>query len=384
MSENAKQALHLHETNQGKWNTSSNVSVTPDTLPLVYTPGVGAVCMEIHRNPDKAAVLTPISNTVAVVTDGTAVLGLGDIGPVAGYPVMEGKCCLFKHFAGINAVPICLNTKSVDEIVRTVKCMAPSFGGINLEDISAPRCFEIENRLSEELDIPVFHDDQHGTAIVVLAGLYNALKVVHKRAQDVRIVILGAGAAGIAIANLLKYADVGKEIVLLDSRGILPNERTDSNPFKKKVCTFTNPRRLKGGLDVAMKDADVFVGVSGPGLLTQEHVRSMNKDAIVFALSNPVPEIMPNEAKKAGARVVATGRSDFPNQLNNAVVFPALFKGLFLSKQKKVTDEIKVRVARSLANMVKRVTEEEIVPGIFDKGLVDLIVDGVCNRKGCL
>jgi malate dehydrogenase (oxaloacetate-decarboxylating) len=303
-------------------------------------------------------------------------LGLGDIGPEAGLPVMEGKAVLFKEFGGVDAFPICLRTKNPDEIVKIVQALEPSFGGINLEDISAPRCFEIEERLKATMSIPVFHDDQHGTAIVVLAGLTNALKIIGKKFEDIKIVIAGAGAAGIACTKILLSRGV-KNIILVDSKGIISRERIDLNDSKKKILEVTNPENVSGGLAEAMQGADVFIGVSSPGIVTEEMVRSMNKDAIVFAMANPTPEIMPDAAKAAGARVVATGRSDYPNQINNVLAFPGVFRGTLDAKAKQITEAMKLAAAEALADYVENPTEEKIIPNPLDKNVAKVVAEAV-------
>ena len=371
------EALKAHAKCRGKLETGLKVKLdTKKDLSLYYTPGVAEPCMEIARDPRLAYKYTSKGNTIAVVTDGTAVLGLGDIGAVAGLPVMEGKCALFKKFAGVDAVPICLDTKDAGEIIAIVKALAPTFGGINLEDISAPRCFEIEETLIRELDIPVFHDDQHGTAIVTLAGVINALKVVGKQAKEVRVVISGAGAAGVAITKLFfKYGF--KDIALQDSQGLIYEGRPDLNDSKKALAKITNRRKIKGDLSEGIRDADIFIGVSKPGVLTTEMVRTMAKDPIVFAMSNPDPEISPKDALKGGARVVATGRSDFPNQINNVLVFPGIFRGALDAGVSKITDEMKIAAAVALAKMVKKPTVDKIIPGVFEKGVSDAVAKAV-------
>ena len=373
-----EKALQLHEEWKGKLRVEAKMKVdSREALSMAYTPGVAEPCKNIHENPEDVYKYTMKGTFVAVVTDGTAVLGLGDIGPEAAMPVMEGKAVLFKEFGGVDAVPICLSTKDPEEIIETVKRIAPTFGGINLEDISAPRCFEIEKRLREELDIPVFHDDQHGTAMVVLAALTNALRVVGKSRENARVVVNGAGAAGIAISKLL-LADGFGDVVLCDKVGILQEETPGMNPVQAEMSRITNKEGLKGSLADALAGADIFVGVSAPNIVTQEMVASMNSDAIVFAMANPVPEIMPDVAKAGGARIVGTGRSDFPNQINNVLVFPGLFKGA-LAARCKITEEIKLGVAHVLANMIpaEELTEENLIPYAFDPRVADTIANEV-------
>lgn len=374
-----KLSLKLHLKNHGKIEIKSKIRLKNKTdLSLAYTPGVAKVCEIIAANKKEVFNYTIKRNTVAVITDGSAVLGLGNIGPEAALPVMEGKSLLFKEFANIDAWPICLNTQDTEEIIKTIKLISPGFGGINLEDISAPRCFEIEERLKKELDIPVFHDDQHGAAIVVLAGLINSLKITKKKLVEVKILINGAGAAGIAIYRLLILAGA-KKIFLLDSKGVIHGGRDDLSGVKKEISMRTNKKCLidanhkeciKGELKDAIKNMDVFIGVSKAGLLTEEMVKSMNKNPIIFALANPTPEIMPDKAKKAGAAVVATGRSDFPNQLNNAIVFPGIFRGALDNRVKIITDKMKIDAAYALANLVKKPNPRKIIPDVFDKKAV--------------
>ena len=374
-------ALKMHEEHKGKISVTSKVAVkTRDDLSTAYTPGVAEPCRKIRDNKDEVYRYTAKGNLVAVVSDGTAVLGLGDIGPEAAMPVMEGKSILFKEFAGIDAFPICLDTKDTDEIVETVKRLAPTFGGINLEDISAPRCFEIERRLKEELDIPVFHDDQHGTAIVVSAGLTNAIKFVGKEFSEAKVVINGAGSAGISICMLLLELGVG-DVVLVDKNGILAVGEEWMNPAQKEMAEKTNKEQLHGDLKDAMKGKDVFVGVSAPNIVTAEMVGTMAKDAIVFAMANPTPEIMPDEAKKGGARVVATGRSDFPNQINNVLVFPGIFKGALEARATDITEEMKIAAVRAIADIIKpeELTEDYIIPGAFDERVADNVAREVAK-----
>lgn len=374
-------ALKMHEKHKGKISVTSKVAVkTRDDLSTAYTPGVAEPCRKIRDDKSEVYRYTAKGNLVAVVSDGTAVLGLGDIGPEAAMPVMEGKSILFKEFAGIDAFPICLDTKDTDEIVETVKRLAPTFGGINLEDISAPRCFEIERRLKEELDIPVFHDDQHGTAIVVSAGLTNAIKFVGKEFSEAKVVINGAGSAGISICKLLLELGVG-DVVLVDRNGILAVGEEWMNPAQKEMAEKTNKEQLHGDLKDAMKGKDVFVGVSAPNIVTAEMVGTMAKDAIVFAMANPTPEIMPDEAKKGGARVVATGRSDFPNQINNVLVFPGIFKGALEARATDITEEMKIAAVRAIADIIKpeELTEDYIIPGAFDERVADNVAREVAK-----
>lgn len=364
-----ERALELHEKNKGKLSVVSKVAVkNKDDLSLAYSPGVAEPCRKIAANKEDVYKYTSKGNLVAVITDGTAVLGLGDIGPEAALPVMEGKCVLFKEFAGVDAIPICLDTKDPEEIIRTAKLLAPGLGGINLEDISAPRCIEIETRLKEELDIPVFHDDQHGTAIVVAAGLINAFKFLGKKFSEAKVVVNGAGAAGSSIAKLIHKLGV-TNLLVLDRPGILRRSEKNSYDFsKRELAELTNPDDIKGDLSVAIKDADVFVGVSVGNILTTEMVKTMNKDAIIFAMANPVPEIMPEDALAGGARIVGTGRSDYPNQINNVLVFPGLFKGALEAKSKKITEEMKLAAANGLASLLKEeeLNENYIIPDAFD------------------
>lgn len=374
-------ALKMHEEHKGKISVTSKVAVkTRDDLSTAYTPGVAEPCRKIRDDKSEVYRYTAKGNLVAVVSDGTAVLGLGDIGPEAAMPVMEGKSILFKEFAGVDAFPICLDTKDTDEIVETVKRLAPTFGGINLEDISAPRCFEIERRLKEELDIPVFHDDQHGTAIVVSAGLTNALKYVGKEFSEAKVVINGAGSAGISICKLLLELGVG-DIVLVDRNGILAVGEEWMNPAQKEMAEKTNKEQIHGDLKTAMQGRDVFVGVSAPNIVTAEMVGTMAKDAIVFAMANPTPEIMPDEAKKGGARVVATGRSDFPNQINNVLVFPGIFKGALEARATDITEEMKIAAVRAIADIIKpeELTEDYIIPGAFDERVADNVAREVAK-----
>ncbi|MCI5863589.1 MAG: malic enzyme-like NAD(P)-binding protein [Lachnospiraceae bacterium] len=364
----AKEALRLHREKQGKIEINSRVEVKNDTdLALAYTPGVAAPCLAIKDDVNESYNLTRRGNLCAVITDGSAVLGLGDIGPEAGMPVMEGKCVLFKEFGGVDAFPICIKTKDVDEFVETVVNISGSFGGINLEDISAPRCFEIEKKLKERCDIPVFHDDQHGTAIITLAGLTNALKVVGKD-KSVKIVTSGSGAAGIAIVKLLLSAGY-KNIIMTDRHGAIAAGRDDLNPVKKEIAKITNPNNESGSLSDVIKEADVFIGISAPGLLTADMVKTMNKDAVIFACANPVPEIMPDEARKGGAKVIATGRSDYPNQINNVLAFPGIFRGAFDVRASEINEEMKMAAAKAIADLVSEdeLSPDYIIPKAFDE-----------------
>ncbi|MBR6293656.1 MAG: NAD-dependent malic enzyme [Lachnospiraceae bacterium] len=368
-------SLKLCEENHGKLSVVSKVPVTTrEELSTAYTPGVGQPCLEINKDKHNVYKYTIKSHTVAVVSDGTAVLGLGDIGPEAAMPVMEGKSVLFKEFGGVDAFPICLDTKDTEEIIKTVKYLAPTFGGINLEDISAPRCFEIETRLKEELDIPVFHDDQHGTAIVVSAGLINAVKLVNKKIEDLKVVISGAGSAGISICKLIMSLGV-KDVVLVNSKGAVCEGDERLNPAQAAMSLITNRNHEKGSLADVMKGKDVFIGVSAPGIVTREMVASMAKDPIVFAMANPVPEIMPDEAKAAGAAIVATGRSDFPNQINNVLVFPGIFRGALMVEATQIVEEMKLAAAKAIASLVseEELNAEFIIPGVFDKRVAEVV-----------
>lgn len=378
MTTNEK-ALMLHEKWNGKLETVSKTPVkSREDLSLAYTPGVAEPCKVIAADKEAAYRYTMKANTVAVVSDGSAVLGLGNIGPYAAMPVMEGKAVLFKEFGGVNAVPICLDTQDTEEIIKAVTYLAPGFGGINLEDISAPRCFEIEERLKEILDIPVFHDDQHGTAIVVLAGIINALKVVNKKKEDCKVVVNGAGSAGVAITKLLLTYGF-PNIVMCDKVGIVSKDTQGLNWMQQKMTQVTNPNNETGSLADALKGADIFVGVSAPNIVTQEMVASMNRDAILFAMANPVPEIMPDLAKAAGAKVVGTGRSDFPNQVNNVVAFPGIFKGALEGRATQITEEMKLAAAEAIASLVpeEELNEDNIMPEAFNPKVAELVADAV-------
>ena len=369
----AKMAMVLHKKMKGKLSVVSKGSLaTKDEWSTMYTPGVGAVSSHLAKYPREAREYTIKGNTVAVVSDGSAVLGLGNIGPLAALPVMEGKCAILKEMAGIDGIPLVLNVHSADEIVKAVKAVAPTFGAINLEDIAAPLCFEIEERLKKELDIPVMHDDQHGTAMVVLAGLINAAKVVKKPFTDLKVVVVGAGAAGRAVTLLLLKAGI-TNIIVTDSKGAIYHNRTDLVGSKRELATITNPERKQGDVLSVITGADAVVGVSGPGTIAKAHVSAMAKDAIVFALANPIPEIMPEDALSAGARVVATGRSDFPNQVNNSLAFPGVFRGALDRKITMITDEMKLAVAKKIAGLVKRPTPEMIIPPVMTPGLVKAV-----------
>lgn len=373
-----EQSLKLHEKNKGKIEVISKISLkTKEDLSTAYTPGVAEPCRKIAENKEDVYRYTNKGNMVAVVTDGTAVLGLGDIGPEAGLPVMEGKCILFKEFGNVDAFPICLDTKDVDEIVETIVRIAPSFGGINLEDIAAPRCFEVEEKLKERLDIPVFHDDQHGTAIVLLAALINALKIVQKKKEEIYVVISGAGAAGSAIGKLLLRYGI-KHIVYVDRNGIL-NKDTAINKAQEELCTLTNLTNKHGSIADALVHADVFIGVSAPGLVTTEMIQTMNENAIVFPMANPNPEITPEDARKGGARIIGTGRSDYPNQINNVLVFPGFFRGVLDARAHAITEEMKIAAANAIASLISddQLNEEYIIPDVFDKRVASSVAKAV-------
>lgn len=364
----AQKSLELHRQLRGKIEVVSRAKVdSREALSLAYTPGVAQPCLEIQKDINKSYELTRRWNTVAVVTDGTAVLGLGDIGPEAGMPVMEGKCVLFKEFGGVDAIPLCIRSKNVEDIVNTVALLAGSFGGVNLEDISAPRCFEIEEKLKQRCDIPIFHDDQHGTAVIVMAALKNALRFTGRKLTDIKVVTSGAGAAGTAVVKLLAGAGV-KNIVMCDRSGAIYSGRSDLNPAKAEIAAITNHNREQGKLADVIKGADVFIGVSAPGLLTQNMVRSMNRDSIIFACANPVPEILPDEAKAAGAAVVSTGRSDYPNQVNNVLAFPGIFRGALDARASDINEEMKLAAAEAIASLVsdEELSAEYILPLAFD------------------
>ena len=374
-----EKALLLHEEWNGKIETTAKSKVkTREDLALAYTPGVAEPCIVIAEDKEAAYKYTMKANTVAVVSDGSAVLGLGNIGPHAAMPVMEGKAVLFKEFGGVNAVPICLDTQDTEEIIKAVTYIAPGFGGINLEDISAPRCFEIEKRLKETLDIPVFHDDQHGTAIVVLAGCINALKIVGKDKNDCRVVVNGAGSAGVAITKLLLTYGF-KNVTMCDKVGIVGKDTDGLNWMQKEMALVTNLENKKGTLSDAMKGADIFIGVSAPNIVTKEMVASMNKDAIIFAMANPTPEIMPDVAKEGGARIVGTGRSDFPNQINNVVAFPGIFKGALEGRATQITEEMKLAAAKAIAALVPEdeLSEDNIMPAAFNPNVAQVVADAV-------
>ncbi|MCL2009922.1 MAG: NADP-dependent malic enzyme [Synergistaceae bacterium] len=375
----AEKSLELHYQWRGKLDVVPKVSVSSkEDLALAYTPGVAQPCLEIHKDISRSYELTGRWNTVAVVTDGSAVLGLGNIGPEAGMPVMEGKCVLFKTFGGVNAVPLCIRSQDVDVIVDTVTLLAGSFGGVNLEDISAPRCFDIERKLKERCDIPIFHDDQHGTAVVTLAALFNAMKVVGKNFEKIRVVISGAGAAGVAIAKLLMAVGL-KDVVMCDRAGAIYYGRDGLNPVKEEIATLTNRQGKKGSLAEVVKGADVLIGVSAPNTITREMVKSMARYPVIFAMANPIPEIMPHEAYAAGAAIVGTGRSDFPNQINNVLAFPGIFRGVFDVRAYDINDEMKIAAARALAKLVSDVELDRdcIMPAAFDSRVCDAVAESV-------
>ena len=377
----AKESLKLHYELKGKLEITPRAKVdSKEALSLAYTPGVAEPCLVIQKDVEKSYELTRRWNTVAVVTDGTAVLGLGDIGPEAGMPVMEGKCVLFKAFGDVDAIPLCVRTKDVEEIVKTVSLLAGSFGGVNLEDISAPRCFEIEKRLKEICDIPIFHDDQHGTAVVTLAGLINALKLTGKKIEEVKIVTSGAGAAGIAIIKLLLSMGA-KHVIMTDREGAIYKGRENLNPIKMEMAEMTNLSMEKGSLSDVIKNADVFIGVSAPGTLNKDKVKSMAEKPIIFACANPIPEIFPEEAKEAGAAVVSTGRSDFPNQINNVLCFPGIFRGALDVRAKDINDEMKVAAAYAIAELVsdQELNAEYILPAAFDERVKDAVAKAVAE-----
>ena len=372
-----KKSVEAHKKYGGKVAIHSKMPLdTQEDLSIAYTPGVAQPCLDISENVELAYDYTSKQNTVAVVSDGSAVLGLGNIGPEASIPVMEGKAVLFKKFANVDAVPIVLSSQNTEDIIKAVKMVAPTFGGINLEDISAPRCFEIEKRLKEELSIPVMHDDQHGTAVVTLAGIINALKVTGKKFKDLKVVINGAGAAGMAIIYLLKEVGV-KQIIMCDSRGIIYKDRGSLTSVKEEVAKITNEKQVKGDLSDAVKNTDVFIGVSVPGVLSADMVKTMNTDPIIFAMANPIPEIMPAEAVQAGARIVATGRSDFPNQINNVLAFPGIFRGLLDARASKLTNKMYIAAAYAIAEVVKEPNEDKIIPGPFDEGIAETVAKAV-------
>ena len=377
----AAESLRIHEQFKGKLTVKSRVAIQDkEDLSIAYTPGVAEPCKRIHDNVQDVYKYTIKGHTVAVVSDGTAVLGLGDIGPEAAMPVMEGKSVLFKEFGDVDAFPICLDTKEPAEIIKTVKYISPTFGGINLEDISSPRCFEIEETLKEELDIPVFHDDQHGTAIVVTAGIINSLRIVKKEWKDLKIVVAGAGAAGLSVCKLLMHFGPD-DIILTNRKGAVYEGRPDLNPVVAKMAKITNKHKKQGTLADVLVGADIFIGVSGANLVTSEMIKTMNKDAIVFALANPIPEIMPEDAFEGGARIVATGRSDFPNQINNVLVFPGLFRGALMVRSKKIVDDMKVAAARALASLVsdRELNEKYIIPEVFDKRCAKVVAEEVAT-----
>ena len=375
----SEKALLLHKQWEGKLETTSKVHIkSKEDLSILYTPGVAAPCKEIAKDKETVYTYTTKANTIAVVSDGSAVLGLGNLGPYAAMPVMEGKAALFKEFGNVNAIPICLETQDTEEIIKAVTWIAPAFGGINLEDISAPRCFEIEERLKASLDIPIFHDDQHGTAIVVLAGVINALKVVNKDKESCKVVVNGAGSAGVAITKLLLIYGFSN-VVMCDKAGIISRNTKGLNWMQERMALITNPSQEEGSLTDAMRDADIFIGVSAPGIVTSEMVASMNPDSILFAMANPIPEIMPDAAKSAGARIVGTGRSDFPNQVNNVIAFPGIFKGALEGRARQITDEMKLAAALAIADLVKEdeLNEENILPDALNAELANVVAQAV-------
>ena len=378
----AKESLRLHYEWKGKLEVTPRTAVdSRDALSLAYTPGVAEPCLEIQRHPEKVYDLTRRWNTVAVITDGTAILGLGDIGPEAGMPVMEGKCVLFKAFGGVDAIPLCIRSKDVDTIVDTITLLAGSFGGVNLEDIAAPRCFEIERKLKERCDIPIFHDDQHGTAVITLAGLTNALKIVGKKMNEIKIVVNGAGSAAIAITKLLLSAGA-KNVTLCDRKGAIYEGRKEGmNPVKEEMAKVTNPAKKPGTLAETLVGVDVFIGVSAPGVVSADMVRTMSKDAIVFACANPTPEIFPDEAKAGGARIVSTGRSDFPNQINNVLAFPGIFRGAFDVRASDINDAMKIAASKALAGLISddELNEDYIIPAAFDPRVKDAVAAAVAQ-----
>lgn len=374
-------ALKKHEEWQGKIEVKVRAQVSNrEELAVAYTPGVAEPCKEISKDVDKSYIYTRRWNTVCVVTDGTAVLGLGDIGPEAGMPVMEGKCVLFKEFGDVDAIPLCIRSKDVDEIVKTISLLSGSFGGVNLEDISAPRCFEIERRLKEVCDIPIFHDDQHGTAVVVLAAMLNGLKIVNKKLEDVEVVVNGSGAAGIAITKLLMSMGL-KNVVLCDRKGAIYKGREDLNSEKVMMADITNTQMKKGTLAEVIKGADVFIGVSGPNMVTPEMVQSMAEEPVIFALANPIPEILPDDAKNAGARVVGTGRSDFPNQINNVLAFPGIFRGALDVRASDINDEMKIAAAKALADLIheNELNPDYVIPDPFNKDVARVVAEAVAQ-----
>ncbi len=380
------ESLKIHKEKRGKLAIQSKVSIeNKDDLSVAYTPWVAAVSSYVAERPQRAYDYTFKGNSVAIVSDGSAVLGLGNIGPEAALPVMEGKAILFKEFAGIDGIPLVLNTQDTNEIINTVKAIAPTFGGINLEDIKAPKCFEIEEKL-QNIGIPVFHDDQHGTAIVLLAAMLNACKVANKKIEDLKVVVVGGGAAGTAITKLLRCVGQDpqvcipvKDILVCDSKGIISRNRTDLNPAKQSLLTYTNKDNRDGTLKDAIKGADCFIGVSAPNLLTAEDIKTMNTDPFIFAMANPTPEIMPEEAKKWGARIVGTGRSDFPNQINNVLAFPGIFKGALIAQAKQITPKMKIAAAHALANYLEQPTAEEILPSPLDKNVAEVVANAVAD-----